>query len=70
MKMLFSQDGFTWKLLRTLWPFAGGYSANAPLELDTEGQVTRFVTLFEAGGLFGNLDSDREALLFNNFTVA
>lgn len=24
MKLLFSRDGFTWRLLRTLWPFGGG----------------------------------------------
>ena len=69
MKMLHSHDGFTWKLLRTLWPFAGGYSATAPLERDASGQVTRFATLFEAGGVFGGLSDDRAALVFNNFTV-
>jgi len=34
MKLLFSKDGFTWRLLSTLWPFDGGYSTTAPLELD------------------------------------
>lgn len=69
MKMLYSRDGFTWKLLRTLWPFAGGYSALAPLEVDAHGEVTRIATLFEAGGLFGGVNDDRAALIFNNFTV-
>ena len=69
MKMLHSRDGFTWTLLRSLWPLAGGYSALAPLDLDATGQVTRFATLFEAGGLFGGLTSDRAALVFNNFTI-
>eukprot|EP01048_Picozoa_sp_COSAG05_P018756 COSAG05_NODE_2802_length_2625_cov_1.594616_2_plen_229_part_00 len=69
MKLLFSKDGFSWRLLQTLWPFAGGYSALASLEVDPDGQVTKYAALFEAGGVFGNEDSDRQALIFNNFSV-
>jgi len=65
MKLLYSKDGFTWRLLRTLWPFDGGYSTTAPLELAPDGSVVKYGTFFEGGGLF----SGRQALLFNNFTV-
>ena len=65
MKLLYSRDGFDWRLLKTLWPFDGGYSTTAPLEVAPDGSVVRFATFFEAGGLF----SGRQALLFNNFSV-
>jgi hypothetical protein len=65
MKLLYSKDGFKWRLIETLWPFDGGYSTTAPLEVAPDGSVVRFATFFEAGGLF----SGRQALLFNNFSV-
>ena len=65
MKLLYSKDGFHWRLLETLWPFDGGYSTTAAVEVAPDGSVVRFATLFEAGGLF----SGRQALLFNNFSV-
>lgn len=65
MKLLFSSNGFDWRLLETLWPFDGGYSTLAAIEQDEDGNVTRYMTFFEAGGLF----SGRQALLINNFTV-
>jgi hypothetical protein len=65
MKLLFSSNGFDWRLLETLWPLDGGYSTLAAIEQDGDGSVTRYMTFFEAGGLF----SGRQALLINNFTV-
>ena len=66
MKLLFSKDGITWRLLKTLWPFDGGYSTTAAIEMDaTTGVVTRYATFFEGGGLF----SGRQVLVYNNFTV-
>jgi hypothetical protein len=66
MKLLFSPDGFTWRLLETLWPFDGGYSTLGAIEIDEhDGSVLRYMTFFEAGGIF----SGRQALVFNNFTV-
>ena len=65
----FSPDGKNWTLLKHVWPLYGGYATVEDIgQYDPRaGDVTRFGTLFEGGGLFGK----RQAIIFQafNFTA-